>query len=397
MTSPEVRFLRRAFGVEVDGPAEPVDGRKLLALVRFHKVLPFIWPVCREAGLRDTPAISHFEVLETAHAKLRRTSERLIEATSPVIDALARRVPTILFKGAHIAEFAYSRDIPRPMGDIDVCVREAHVEDAVRICREHLTVPQLLPDRLRFYRSWRGQLALTNRATGASIDLHWWPNNSPLMDLACGFTTEALWARAQPASWYGAPVSFPSREDTLLMNAVYMSYENWFQVLRQFVDHGSIAAQASLPDTFARAREVGLTRVLAVSLLMWQAIFERSLPGGAELDLGSCTLSRGMQAKARRIWAGPSLATRTAHWGITERVSWSRYLVRTFECARIYGLTDVTRRRELAQRLLLPDPAMMRRLYLSDRVPAMAALHPFSVLIGCVAPGGPLGQRFIQP
>jgi hypothetical protein len=370
----------------------PVPGKRLADRAVFHRLLPQAVSLCEELEAARPGCVRDMGYLVSRRDEAISLTQRLLARSAPVVATLADAMPVLLAKGAHVASCAYRADEARTMGDLDVFVQPSSVDRALDICEEHGLFPELDVRRRAFYRAHRGQLALVDENRTMNIDLHWWLNNSPLHQYASKFSLECVWEKARPGRWCGVDVLFPANEDALLLNAMYMGYENWFQRLRMFVDHKRLMALADPDAVLERARAVGLVRVLYASLWLTYEITGTRSP---LLEKPACEIASVSRIRkiAERSVRGPGSLTRLARWSIRRRMRLGRFFVRVAECARIYDVTDATYRPGLRRRIVRADRSLIRRLYLTERAATVYALHVVALLVGIFCPGGPLASK----
>jgi hypothetical protein len=395
----EIAVLREVIQGQPARPADTagdgVQGARFLPVAHFHRLLPGALEVCERLAVTHPRAVSGLGILRGERDRLLSQTSRLLDAVEPAIAALAAEMPVMLAKGVQLSGFAPPPGPARIMADVDVYVPPDRIDDAVAICAELGIVPSVEGERREFYRHYRGQFAMFDARGTPSIDLHWWLNNSPLHRRASRFDLTTVLASSEATRWRGIPVRFPTPADALLLNAVYMLYENWFQRLRMFQDHRTILARVDLGRARARAAEVGLSRALEASLWLTEQVIGASL--GATDPALPTDPSSGPGAAPRRAARArigpPSAWTRLAHWAVDHRISAARFVVRAVECARIYDVTDPRFQAALHDALLVPDRTLRTELYLLDAPAATALLHPLALLVGLLAPAPPFGSR----
>lgn len=382
--TPEGDVLRQAVTGQPSNPqawSRSLRGGLLCSWARHHRLLPDVALICEAAQRARLGSIEDLApLLKERDRALATTAQRTLAAVA-VVDELGRRMPVALAKGAHFVELMGPTGAPpRTMGDVDVYIYERDLEKAVAICDSHGVRSTVTGRRLELYRRDRGQLAL--EGAGTSIDLHWWVNNNPLHRLASRFSVSTLLEDGEERVWNGARVTFPRLTDAVLLNAIYMTYENWGQVLRMYVDHARLLDRADPELLVARSRDLELTNLLRESVERTERVVGRRF--------ASClreSASRrswpvvGMVRTAGPGFGAPSLATRSAEWSIAARFRPGRYVVRVVETLRVLASCDEKRRRALLPRLLWPRRNLRRSLYLGQPKLSFVALHPTSIAL----------------
>lgn len=354
-----------------------IDVQTLCELARYHFLLPEVADACRASAtisLEGSPDLSM--LFDAARQSLDRTRQ-LIDATAAVIDALAVHMPVLLAKGVYIRDVAHLTQ-HRTMGDIDVYIDESHVDEALLVCERLGVTPRVSGSRRDTYRRNRGQFELLGN--GAKLDLHWWLNNNPLHRITSEFALNSVMAGAVSTCWRGISVLTPSPEDALLLNVLYMTYENWGHRLRMYVDHSRLAQAVDPSRARARAEHLGLSKALQLTL------HAASLVTGLRLDdsWGEMRLDVHDYREAFAIIAdGPGKPSRASTWAtksIDERKTFNRFLIRINEYARVLRLTDRRHVHDVLRTLVLPAE-QARYLYLSDGL-WTRAVHPLALALG---------------
>jgi hypothetical protein len=222
----------------------------------FHEVAP-------EA--RHTPRqIASGASMITAH-DIGLSNIRLYGELIRALQALhAAGIPTIVLKGAALADTIYPTIAHRPMVDIDLLVRPAD-RDRGRAALESAGYRFLPEPRQRFSpfdTEFTGEMGF-RRGEGCLVELHWELTPSEWLRRLAALDTEALWQEARPFEIGGVGAHQLSIRDTLLHLCLHLSahgyvHANGYRDIRQLLDH-----ERPFPwDRFvARARQFRVTAI----------------------------------------------------------------------------------------------------------------------------------------
>ena len=212
----------------------------------------------------------------------------------PLLGEMAsRKIPTIVLKGAYLAEVVYTDPAWRSMGDIDLLVHQENLEPAVDVLKKS----DYLPTR-EFYLDieLQGGHELPPFIIGGAtqVELHW-----RLFDpfLAFDIDMETLWERARPFDFGGQPALGLSPEDLILYLCMHAAHHRLRNGLRALYDIGitsaHFAAQIDWSTFVQRAREWAAQK--AAFLLLWLAteMLQAPIPEWVVEDLRPDDFSKG--------------------------------------------------------------------------------------------------------
>ena len=176
----------------------------------------------------------------------------------------AAGIPTLVLKGAALADTIYPDIAQRPMVDIDLLVRPAD-RDRGRAALEAAGYRFLPEPRQRFSpfdTEFTGEMGF-RRGEGRLVELHWELTPSEWLRRLAALEAEALWQEARPFEVSGVQAYQLSIRDTLLHLCLHLSahgfvHENGYRDIRQLLDY-----ERAFPwERFvARARQFRLTAI----------------------------------------------------------------------------------------------------------------------------------------
>jgi hypothetical protein len=267
---------------------------------------PFHWPRLFElADKHGVQPLLHQALIGLDHAapaeellKMRRAFQTnlhksllLSRELIRIVDHLAAQgLDAMPYKGLALAEVLYGDIALRQSGDIDLLVRPRDVpriRDGVRELgyapHTTLTAPQE-----RAYLKSGYEYAFDGAAGPNLLELQW--AILPRF-YAVDFSMEELFQRAATLTVAGHPTRTPSREDLLLVLCVHAAKHVWGRLV-WLCDIAQLMNAPNLDWKWigARARELGILRILRVTMLAAKSLLrattsaeaEESLPADAE-------------------------------------------------------------------------------------------------------------------
>ena len=192
-----------------------VDWERVLEIARQNRLEPLLYRGVRRLPEGGVPSGALAALKEQYLANAARNA-LLLRALGRLLRALdAAGIPVIVLKGACLAELAYPERALRPMGDIDLLVREEHVdavEPALRGIGYRITHDAPTREDLKVrHHHWIFQG--DEPARGIPVEVHWSLHPPGTRFQAA---IPAIWERAAPARLAGAPALVLSPEDLLL-------------------------------------------------------------------------------------------------------------------------------------------------------------------------------------
>jgi Uncharacterised nucleotidyltransferase len=238
------------------------------------------------------------------------------------LDALG--IEAIPYKGVVLSEVYYGDMALRQPGDMDLFIRKhdvVRVKDAVRDLGYTLRVP-IPADAEADYIASGYECSFDSPAGQSLLELQW--ALQPRF-FAVDFDMEGLFERAVNVSVAGRRVKTPSAEDLLLVLSVHAAKHVWGRLI-WLCDIAQILKRENLDWDWvqSRARELGIERILRITLLLANRLLATAIPAAIE---ESILADRAARAFADEI--AVNLA-RGVSYGI-ETVSYFRFMMRLRE------------------------------------------------------------------
>ena len=256
------------------------------------------------------------------------------------LDALG--IEAIPYKGVVLSEVYYGDMALRQPGDMDLFIRMhdvARVKGAVRDLGYTLRVP-IPEDAEADYIASGYECSFDSPAGRSLLELQW--ALQPRF-FAVDFDMEGLFERAVNVSVAGRRMKTPSAEDLLLVLSVHAAKHVWGRLI-WLCDIAQILKRENLDWDWvqSRARELGIERILRITLLLANRLLATAIPVAIE---ESILADRAARAFADEI--AMNLA-RGVSYGI-ETLSYFRFMMRLRE-------RRVDRVRFLARLTFTPGP-----------------------------------------
>lgn len=218
---PEHRLLALALpiaGRDADREIAGLCGRSLdwgLVLDSGHRVgaLPLLGAAIERAGAAVPEAVR-----SACQEALTRGMMRVLVATRAMLglrDALhGAGLPFLVLKGLPLACEIYPHPGLRPIGDLDLLVPRAAVDDALEALRDRGYQPRPGSLPVGFFRRHHFHITLVREGQrGLPVELHW--DTQPSFSLS-RIPVAEFWARARPLAIRGADLTVPGREESFL-------------------------------------------------------------------------------------------------------------------------------------------------------------------------------------
>ena len=238
------------------------------------------------------------------------------------LDALG--IEAIPYKGVVLSEVYYGDMALRQPGDMDLFIRKhdvARIKSAVRHLGYTLRVP-IPADAEADYIASGYECSFDSPAGRSLLELQW--ALQPRF-FAVDFDMEGLFERAVNVSVAGRRVKTPSAEDLLLVLSVHAAKHVWGRLI-WLCDIAQILKRENLDWDWvqSRARELGIERILRITLLLANRLLATAIPVALE---ESILADRAARAFADEI--AMNLA-RGVSYGI-ETLSYFRFMMRLRE------------------------------------------------------------------
>jgi hypothetical protein len=262
----------------------PLRWQRLFELADKHGVQPLLHQAL--TGLDH--AVPEEELSRLRHAFQTNLHKSLLLSREliRIVDHLAAHgLDAMPYKGLALAEVLYGDIALRQSGDIDLLVRPRDVpriRDAVRELgytpHTTLTAPQE-----RAYLKSGYEYAFDGAAGPNLLELQW--AILPRF-YAVDFSMEDLFQRAAMLTVAGHPMRTPSREDLFLVLCVHAAKHVWGRLVWLC----DIAQLMNAPDLDwkwigAQAKELGIVRILRVTMLAANGLLRARIPADAEQRL----------------------------------------------------------------------------------------------------------------
>jgi hypothetical protein len=259
-----------------------LDWQRFLHLLDRHYVFPLVWHSLETC---DDPPIP-----EPIRRSLRQQAEKhvqdaLIQAAE--ILRLVQRferagIPVMPLKGPVLAMQAYGTLALRHVGDLDLLIPPACVEDADRILVDAgyiRTTPgfTLNPSQTRAFMKIRKDFSYSHGTRAVHVELHWrWCQNAYLFPLSF----EELYASRVFVKISSACIAAMPREALLLYLCAHGAHTGWFRLkwlcdIPALIDNG---VELDMSALVQQALDLGVSRMLSQGLLLAHHVLDMPLP-----------------------------------------------------------------------------------------------------------------------
>jgi hypothetical protein len=193
-----------------------------------------------------------------------------------------RQVAVLPFKGPLLAESVYGDVGLRSFSDLDFLISSSDFDRAKRALAEIGYSPskKMAPAVEGFWLR-KGYEQSFHSASGQNLVELQWALLPPLF--AIGLNVEDLFARSGHAVLAGQPVRSLSAEDSLLVLSVHAAKHLWGRLVWLVDIAGTMRIEKiDYEPLFARARSLGILRILGVTFWLVKNVLETELPKPAE-------------------------------------------------------------------------------------------------------------------
>jgi hypothetical protein len=333
-----------------DRGAESVDWRGVVDAAIDRNLAPLLFNRLKQDGAEALVPAEQWERLQRAFLVSVGKSTRLQRGLGNVLQSLRDHgLPAIVLKGAYLGEAVYGDVALRPMGDVDLLIRETDLATAQAVLLEMGGVHQQFED-ITASLGRRRHLPHT-KIGGLVVELHW-NIVSPAGPIRVDVT--GLWNRACPASIAGVEALSLSPEDLLLHLCLHVCYEDSLSDLRGLVDITEttrrFTGQLDWEQLAACAREWGASRYVGLALHLARAILgadipdkalELLVPGGIDPDMLQAARQSLLDQTGYGRWLTFFDAARAATFAEKARLSWRRVFLSRNEMAATYPKSRV--------------------------------------------------------
>lgn len=260
-----------------------LEWEEIVATAWQHGVASLLFHNLQSLGGSVAPGAVH--LLRKAYVRAAFRNQSHFEAIAALLDRFSSAViDVVLLKGAALAGQIYRDSGLRPFADIDLLVREEHIDQAKTILLHagYAIAPELLSER--FNRKYHINIPLVRRGEKPiHIELHW-RLNDPFG--GAGFDYDALFARTDRTEIIGRPARILAREDAFVYLTAHL--DNHGYANRVIVD-------AAQPDAF-------IMDALSGNRLIWFSDLHELIVAGIDW---SCVLGNARKTNT----AGPLAVT----------------------------------------------------------------------------------------
>jgi hypothetical protein len=205
----------------------------------------------------------------------------------------------IPYKGLALAESMYGDVALRQAGDIDLMIRPHDLSRVSAAVRDLGYTPHasLSPAEQRAYLKSGYELSFDGEAGLNLLEVQW--GLQPRF-YAVDYDMPGLFRRANTVTVAGRPMKTPSTEDLLLVLSLHAAKHVWGRLI-WLRDIAQITAMPNLNWNWIedQAQELGVTRILAVTLLLARELLGAAIPSAAQnliRDAAAPTLAVEIQA-----------------------------------------------------------------------------------------------------
>lgn len=320
------------------------DWTTLLAQAQHHDLAGLVFVLCQRAKLLPQMPPAVVNDLQSAYARTVASNLKLYHQLAQVLAAMQEAgIPTLLLKGAHLAQTVYGDIGLRTMSDLDLLVAEA---DLPRAHQRLLALGYRPPTAIS---STFHHLPELSKPGAFTIDLHWTilptRQNQAL-------PSHELWQRARPLHELGQSAFGLAPEDLLLHLILHTAVQHTFVFgLRSLYDIVAVihhfAETLDWSQVATRAGEWQIARATSLTLTLCRDLLGAAIPASCFTQLQACQPAASIVAQAQMV-----LFT-----GATTPMLLPHSLLQIG--SRAQGPAQL---RQLLQSIFLP-PAIMVRLY----------------------------------
>jgi hypothetical protein len=200
-----------------------------------HRIAPLVYNNIKQSGAESLIPDSVVQKFREKYLGNAYRNTVLFHQLDELVASLnEKKIPVILLKGAHLAEFVY-RDISlRPMSDIDIMVKEEHLTEAVQVAFE--MGYHLMSDHIREKKSNKNvHYAIAPDVKHFETLCH--TKTKCVIEIHCSIASEVspfrispseLWQNSQQTSLNKKQVFLLSPEDMIIHLSLHASYDDMF-------------------------------------------------------------------------------------------------------------------------------------------------------------------------
>jgi hypothetical protein len=200
----------------------------IVAVAVQHRLAPLLWARLKERPEATTLPVDFIQRVRTMYLMNAARGMRHIQELGRILQALdAAGIPTVVLKGACLAQEVYGNLALRIIGDADLMVPEPMLEQAAGVLEQVGYHPQFAYEQT-IEMEWLQHLPPFSRPEGVVVELHW-TIIFPRMNVCFTLTDLSdIWKRTRSIRLGGASGLTLAPEDMLLHLCVHASGQHLF-------------------------------------------------------------------------------------------------------------------------------------------------------------------------
>lgn len=267
-------------------PGRPVDWQPVLRIADFHGTSSLLYRNLAPLGGALPPQV--LESLRQRYLANVQKSLFLARELNRILDcAHALGIEPIFYKGLVLSEIYYGDIAMRQAGDIDLFVRKRDVIRTKSALRQLGYAPELyIPENAEEdYIASGYEYSFDSPAEKHLLELQW--ALQPRY-YAVDYDMDGLFARAVKVTAAGRSLKIPSPEDLLLVLCIHAAKHVWGRLIwlrdiAQILQRGKL----DFDGVLSRAHELGIMRILQVTLLLANRFIQMPIPVAIEPAIGA--------------------------------------------------------------------------------------------------------------
>jgi Uncharacterised nucleotidyltransferase len=319
----------------------------VLRLADHHRVMPALYQALH--GREDVPASIHSALQARFQSNSIRALRFSAELVRLVVALRECGIEALAHKGPALAQLLYGDPALRQYGDLDLLVRPGDVTRAIAALQQLGYEPQLQLSvrQAKAYLNTGYEYVFTLGRQKNLLELQW--QIVPRF-YAVDFNLDAMFQRSAEVVLEGASLESLWREDLMLALCVHAAKHGWAQ-LGMLRDIAALASSGMYwHQVLAAAREVGVHRIVCISLLLAERL-GCTLPP----DMGSEKEIRAAKSIADRLMLELLAGKEVNPESLRYFYDWWRYRERWRDRARFVYRLALTPSIGEWQSLRLPD------------------------------------------
>ncbi len=260
----------------------PLDWPLFLRLVARHRVAPLVWQSLKSLG---NPSMPH-EFQDHLRRLVEKNTLKALKQAAELVRLMRRfegaGIRVLPLKGPVLAVQAYEAIELRHAGDLDLLIDPASVWDADRTLRDGgyiRTAPEyeLSSGQAAAFMKIRKDFSYAHPKSAIRVELHWrWSQNAYLLPLSL----DDLWSKRDFVRLGSDRVAAMPGQELLLYLCAHGAHTGWFR-LKWLCDVAELTSDdggIDMSQLFARAQDVGVSRMLVQGLLLADQMLDTPLP-----------------------------------------------------------------------------------------------------------------------